>query len=290
MFAAYGTDGPPWHLEGMAELLATHRWRDGQLQLPYYPKRKEEVPLLGRIRIVKDEVAARRALRLSQVFQFNSRAHLRNEPYGWCWAAAAFLDGHPRYRERFREVCQHHSGAEINQHFADAMSRDSEQLAEEWLLFIAGIEHGHDLERTAVDYAPGEALPAEGHRVTVAADRGWQSARVRLEAGKRYQVAARGRYQIATDDQQRIWWSEPGGVTLRYYKGAALGILLGTVRPDDLTDPAATPFLAPQVIGLRAYLTPARSGTLYLRVNDSAGEMADNAGNLEVFVREAAAS
>ena len=33
---ASGT-GPPWFSEGMAELLATHRWQDGQLTLNFFP-------------------------------------------------------------------------------------------------------------------------------------------------------------------------------------------------------------------------------------------------------------
>ncbi|HEU5431705.1 MAG TPA: hypothetical protein VFU81_08585, partial [Thermomicrobiales bacterium] len=61
-----------------------------------------------------------------------------------------------------------------------------------------------------------------------------------------------------------------------------LGILLAAVHPDPY-DPAATSsLLSPIEVGLGAELTPAETGTLYLRINDSPAELADNAGGLQV--------
>ncbi len=45
--------GPPWYMEGMAELMGTHRWQDGQLQLAYFPRRRDEVPQWGRIKMIR---------------------------------------------------------------------------------------------------------------------------------------------------------------------------------------------------------------------------------------------
>jgi hypothetical protein len=47
-------------------------------------------------------------------------------------------------------------------------------------------------------------------------------------------------------------------------------------------------FSKPFDIGLRRELQPADGGTLYLRVNDSAGRLADNRGSLTVTVAEEA--
>ena len=60
--------------------------------------------------------------------------------------------------------------------------------------------------------------------VSVAADRGWQSSGVRVDAGKSYRLRAAGRYQVA--DRPQPWPCEPGGVSIRYYRGRPLGILL----------------------------------------------------------------
>ena len=67
----------------------------------------------------------------------------------------------------------------------------------------------------------------------IAADRGWQSSGVWLEAGKTYHVAASGRYQIAVEkngDGEKAWSCEPGGVTIEYHDGRPLGELLGAVE------------------------------------------------------------
>jgi hypothetical protein len=286
MLAVYGGFGPPWYMEGMAELLATHKLDGDKLVLPYYPKNKKEVPLLGRIRIVQDAVEARKAMRLPQIMAYPPGAHLQsNEPYGWSWAAAFFLDSHPRYRERFRKLTGSISDAEFNQALRKAFTDDWRELREEWLIFMMTIEHDYDFQRTPVVYGAGQPLPADGQRVKIAADRAWQSTGVQLQAGQTYRLRAKGRYQIAEQPVGRIWWCEPGGVTIRYYNGQPLGKLLAALRVDEPGDPNyTTPLIAPAPIGLDAVFSPEETGTLYLRVNDSAAELSDNAGELAVEI------
>ena len=98
-------------------------------------------------------------------------------------------------------------------------------------MFVAGIEYGDDIPRTAIDFGPGKPLPAAGAAVTLSAGRGWQNSGLQLESGARYRLTATGRYQVAKTT--RIWWSEPGGVSIRYYQGRPLGILLAAVRPGE---------------------------------------------------------
>ncbi|MEK6235950.1 MAG: hypothetical protein N2C14_14680, partial [Planctomycetales bacterium] len=54
MLSRFGSCGPAWYMEGVAELLGTVGVQDGKLITPYFPRTREEVPLWGRIRIVKD--------------------------------------------------------------------------------------------------------------------------------------------------------------------------------------------------------------------------------------------
>ena len=104
MFRWLGGAGPPWYTEGMAELLGTHRWDGGKLELAYLPQSRDEVPYWGRVKIVRDQFAAGQGLQLTDVFKLDAQSHLRNEAYGWCWAAAQFLEAHPLTREAFREL------------------------------------------------------------------------------------------------------------------------------------------------------------------------------------------
>ncbi len=278
-----GYGAPPWYMEGMAELFGTHRWQEGRLTLGYFPAKSEEVPMWGRIRIVRDDFAANKAKTLRGVFDYGPQAHRETQPYGWCWAAAVFLDSHPRYQERFRQLTRWTKDPDLSDRFVKLIGNDWDELAEEWQVFVADLEYGYDFQRTVIDFTPGRKLPARGGEVTVAADRGWQNSGLRLEAGGAYELRASGRYQLAREP--KIWWSEPNGVSIRYYHGQPLGILLAAVRPDRPDPNAPSALIRPIVVGLGAELTPKQSGTLYLRINDSAGELGDNAGSAKVEVR-----
>jgi len=282
MNTVLGSCGPPWYQEGMAELLGTHRWQDGELTVGYFPAHREETPMWGRIKIVRDAFAARRAKRFPDVLAYDPATEPGTEPYGWCWAAAAFLDGHPRYQARFRTLGKIVRHRDFNDRFRRLLGADWDCLLEEWQVFVADLEYGYDFQRTAIDFARGKPLEPSGRQIVVRADRGWQNSGVSLEAGVDYELIAQGRYQVA--NQPQIWWCEPNGVSIRYYRGRPLGILLAAIRPDEpFSGPC--PFLAPTAVGLKAVLTPKRSGTLFLRINDSAAELADNSGTLAVRVQ-----
>ena len=233
MQAMLGGTGPAWYREGIAELLATHRWQGRRLQVRYMPQDREEVPYWGRVKTIQDEFAAHRGLMLQEVLRLKEESFLAVPAYAWSWAAAAFLDGTPAFRSRFRELQRHvrKPGLRFNQHFARQFAGELRELDEQWQLFVVDIDYGYDFARNAIAYAPGRPIPASGSTVTIAADRGWQSTQLQLQAGRQYRVRARGRYQMAADETP--WWSEPGGITVRYHRGVPLGMLMGNVRPED---------------------------------------------------------
>jgi hypothetical protein len=150
-------------------------------------------------------------------------------------------------------------------------------------VFVHDISHGYDFQRTRLNLAPARATVRSGTSVKliVAADHGWQNTGLLLEAGQRYTLKATGQYTLASEPKP--WVSEPNGVTIRYCRGLPLGILLAAVQGDEGQE-GQSPFLRPQVIGAGASVEPKQSGTLYLRVNDFAGELADNTGSADVEV------
>ena len=60
MATLLGGCGPGWYMEGTAELLATHRLdeKSGRLTLRIMPRSRDEVPMLGRIKLIRDAFAA----------------------------------------------------------------------------------------------------------------------------------------------------------------------------------------------------------------------------------------
>lgn len=302
MASFLGGCGPGWYMEGTAELFATHRLDEqtGALTLRIMPASREEVPMLGRIKLIRDAVAANKLRAFPAVMQIDNREQLGNEAYAWCWAAAKFLDAHPRYRDRFRAL----SKSVLDPKFNDMVRREYEadwpNLTAEWLAYITTLDHGYDFERMTIDFRPGKPTGAgvgesasteDSAQAQIAADRGWQSTGVELQAGHMYRIVASGRYQIAVErngDKARPWSCEPGGVTIEYPDGHPLGMLLGAVVPDmEITPTGPMSFAHPIALGLRATITPESTGKLYLRVNDSAAKLADNQGAVSITIVQA---
>ena len=278
-----GGGGPPWYREGIAELLATHRWNGGRLQVRVMPASREEVPYWGRIKILRDEFAAGRALMLADVVRFDNSDFLENTGYGWSWAAAAFFDGHPKTRRIFRRLRNHvtENPVRFSRLLESELAPQLREFDEQWQLFVVNADYGYDFDAESVMYAAGK--PIDGQRkVRLRTDRGWQSSGVRVEAGQTYLVRAEGQYQV--QQQPETWWCEPGGITIRYHRGMPLGVLIGSVRLDT-PRPGIANLCNPMPLGLRKNIRPVDSGTLYLRINDAPGELGDNVGEITVSIQ-----
>ncbi len=279
-----GGTGPPWFNEGLAELLGTHLWKDGQLTLAVMPAHRDDVPYWGRVKILKDQFAAGRALMPFEVMQLKPGAFLENDSYGWSWAVAHFFDRHPQTSAPFRKLQQNVADRTIDfsKGFYDELQEQWPAIEEDWQVFVGEADYGYDVERAAIMRTAATPVTAAGRKVKIRADRGWQSTGVRFEPNVKYEIVATGRYQIG--QVPKPWWCEPNGVTIHYHQGQPLGMLVGTLA--DLEEkPARPPFLHSAAIGLQTSLKPSRAGTLYLKINEPASGLADNVGELEVEIR-----
>jgi hypothetical protein len=149
---------------------------------------------------------------------------------------------------------------------------------------VANLDYDYDFARMEFEPAKGKPLDSKGRSVVVDADRGWQPTGVELLAATRYHLRAAGRYVVAQDQDDQPWTCEPGGVSIEHYHGRPLGILLAAIRSDDPTTNEPSGLIKPIVVGLGTTLEPKRTGTLYLRINDSAGRLDDNSGSATVEI------
>jgi hypothetical protein len=319
MATQLGEMGPGWYMEGMAELLATHRWDEGRLKMGVLPARRQEVPMWGRIKWVREAVRAGKPLELAAVLALDRRQRLGTDEYAWCWALCQLLDAHPRWQARFRQLPEDVSEAGFNERFRQRWGPQWGELLVEWDAFVATLDYGYDTQQMAMRHA--ECAPVTGPASrTVQAAQGWQSSGWVLEPAHRYQLEAAGRYQIANRGGQIAnrggqianrggqianrdgqianrdgqiadrggqgagpsgpWPCEPGGVTLEYHAGHPLGQLLGAWR-----SVASDRFSEPFAIGLGRVVEPTEPGVLYLRVNDSPARLSEHQGTLAVRIR-----
>ncbi len=286
-----GGCGPGWYMEGMAELLGAHTWdpATGKLELAVMLPEGHDARALGRVGLLQTAYESKRALSVPAVMAIDNSRVLANESYAWVWALSKLLDTHPRYQERFRKLPKLVLRADFNDRLRKAYAKDWSDLQTEWRVMIATLQYGHDIPREAIDFQPGEPLTTPV-TATIGADRGWQSTGVLVEAGQTYQVDATGRFTIAREPDGRAVLSEAGGVTLDYHAGSPLGMLLAAVDDRELSNEKRVgigpgSFIEPAQLGLARTFTPNRSGTLYLRVNNSPAELADNEGELRVRVQ-----
>ena len=286
MAAMLGGNGPTWYSEGMAEFFGTHRWSDGKLLTRIIPQNRDDVPNWGRILLVQNSIKAGRILSLEQVMQYGPTEHLKSEPYGWSWAAAYFLDQHPRTQRAFRELRQFAPDSSLlfSQQFLERIKPDWRAISEDWRIFASQIDYGYDVVREQIEHRPANPLPNGGATVAIDSARGWQSTGIRLEAGKSYSVEAEGRFDLQTEPKR--WTSEAGGITLHYHRGFPLGALLGAVCGNDEAEiPNLEPLNKPGLIGTGRSIRISTSGILFLRINDWSRSLADNQGRLAVRVK-----
>ena len=284
--------GPPWYMEGAAELLGTHRWEDKKLQLKFFPKDKRETPYWGRIEIIRRDREQGRPKSLDEIMQFDATAHRQVDAYAWCWAASAFLDGHPKSRAAFRGMRDRVQLGRFRfyRSLLRDLSDDWDELEESWRVFVDELEFGYSVARGSI-FPKAETVPVDSlHEFRLRTDRSWQSSGLKLEAGQSYKIAAKGRYQVAKLNKDELWPCEAGGITIEYYRGRPLGMLLGAVQNGPSATPSETSdgngLLAPIEIGLERTIVPKRSGTLFFRINEMPGKMADNKGSLSINIEK----
>jgi hypothetical protein len=302
---AFGVWGPPWYREGTAELLATHLWENKRLTAARFPKSRNELSGWGRIEIVRNDFTKNRFRTIQNVFELESEDYDENTAYGWSWAFAAFCENHPRYQTAFRQTAWKLYGKpdSIAKHFTELLIKKiqnespewnkqeiMDHLDNDWLDFITNLDYGYDFERTRIDYdkniQPFSAISAKEIQCQIQTDKGWQSSGIRLEQGKTYRFTASGRFQLA--EKPKIWYSEPNGITLRYYHSIPIGTLLATLIPDKTENFAPKKettgigFSMPKNFGYGEVWTPEVSGELFFRINDFPSELSDNNGSVTV--------
>ena len=285
-----GSVGPEWYMEGMAELFGTHALsgeseRSGQgVRFRVMPTSPEASAGSGRITLVRDAVARDKFLTLDDVAAIPSAAFLENDAYAWSWAACYFLDQHPRYRDRFRELGDPALRQRFAPEFRRRFEKDVDDLRTEWTVFAHSLRYGYDLANSAIEFRGGESLPEAGETVTIAASGGWQSSGILVEPKRRYRITTEGRFTLAEMPQR--WTSDAGGISFDYFDGRPIGRLLAAVLVDDpgnALDPASG-LLSPIDVGKDATIESPAAGTLYFRLNDRWDRLDDNRGQVHVTI------
>ncbi len=285
MFRKLGSAGPPWLMEGTAELLATHRWSEGNLAMGIIPHSREDVPMWGRITLIQDQLSQGIAPSMESILRYDNRAHQSPDAYAWSWAAVVFLSQNEHTKKAFMELIDGRplkSDASSTKQLLREIQSRKPMIRAEWSAMLTGIEYG---------FRPERELPLLDHRAKpltaavnfkVSASKGWQDTGVTVTTGQTIHLQASGRYIVGTDPKP--WNCEPDGVTLRYVHGQPLGKLLLAIAAPKPEEPAHSQLLPVLPIGSGRKLQADQAGHLLLRINEQGADLDDNSGELSVTI------
>ena len=284
MFAAYGGAGPTWFQEGTAELLALHRGVAAALQINQIPIDREEVPYWGRFKLMGQLRGEGKIPSLQTVMRYQPNLSGDVGAYSWSWAAVMILQAYPEYRSTLLAAAQ--NGSTVGPGFNRQLLIDLEEqlpiLAARWRLMCHDLDYGFDWSRERVELSIRDPLwSGNPMRVSVAADRGWQSVGFRIPRGVSIRLRPSGEVTLATTS--RAWTSQPQGITLQYHRGRPLGQLLVCVLPNAMQ--ADADYLAPlpvQSVTEETVIEVPDYSWLLFRVNDAVDQLGDNQGEYEV--------
>ncbi|MFV1966632.1 MAG: hypothetical protein ACC628_14505 [Pirellulaceae bacterium] len=286
-FQAFGTSGPDWYKEGMAEFAVFGRDRVSGVRCPSelinVLRSEQRMP----IRQIVDGDLFTRQISDSMTAMLASRADVNRHvaldvwtdkdaegvrrakrAYLWSWALCHMLQNNPNYRDRFRLL-----GRNLLQKKDDSLESAFEpvmdQLVFEYVFFLNHIGVGYRVDLCGWDWTKRFRASKEWRspRTIVPAVRGYQASGLMVVEGERWKYRTEGKW-VTSDGGP---WVDTDGDPMG--RGRLMGVVLNDYR-------LSRPF----ELGLSGEFEAPASGKLYLRCRDNWNQLGDNQGQVDVWL------
>lgn len=252
----FGTTGPVWYAEGMAEM--GHFWRKDDASVNCDP----EVVRHLRNADIKS---------LNEIVNGASQSGDSWQNYTWRWALCHLLANNENYRDRFRPL-----GLGLltgrNVSFEQVYGSMAREISFEYKFFIDHLDIGFRADLCSWDWK-AKCRPVRSRRPVVArveADRGWQSSRIRVREGQEFDFTTSGNWKLAKRGDSVDANGNPAG----------LGRLEGVIFDDyELSEPFE--------LGAEGSFVVPTDGDLFLRCGDDWSSLGDNSGRVSVRLNPA---
>ena len=271
----FGSVGPLWYAEGMAEM--GQYWREGNLEVSCHPGVLEHI----------QKAQPKRTMR--EILDTNRQAGDTWENYAWRWALCHLLANNPNYKAQFRPLGV---GLLLEQavSFEETYGAVADQISFEYDFFLNHIDRGYRVDLCAWDWKRKFATPPPGGTpiaAKVKAAAGWQPSGATLTAGTPYAYTASGTWQTAKDAKPVA--ADGGDKGKKNAPGRLVGIIMRASEPGQRFD-ISKPFELSEPFDLseQGTFTPTSHGRLFLRCFDQWNELADNSGTVSFKLKLAA--
>ncbi len=250
----FGSTGPTWYAEGLAEL--GNYWKKGQ--------RAVDVPP-----VVITYLKTTRPRTLAEIVAPGQISGDSWQAYAWRWALCHMLMYNPNYSGRFRALGIGLMTQRPGVSFQSVYGSVAREISFEYDFFVKHVDNGFRADLVAWNWKARFRTLRRGAKrtVNVQAARGWQPTTVAVRAGQRFRYLAQGSWKL--DALEAVSADgRPDG------KGKLMGVLFANY---ELSEPFE--------LGAQGTWTAPQDGWLYVRCRDSWSQLGDNSGSVRLTIQ-----
>ena len=251
---AFGTTGPVWYSEGMAEM--GQYWQEGQ----------REVNIDS---VVIDYLTHAKPKKLKDIVAAGQITGDSWKAYAWRWALCHLLANNPNYANRFKRL-----GITLmsrgQDSFDNAFGSIAPLISFEYDQFIENFGNGYRVDLCVWDWKskPKKLNNTSARiKVEVVAQAGWQATKLAVTKGDSYEFAAKGKWKIDAETEVDADGTPDGA-------GAVEAVVLNEFK-------LSQPFK----LGTRGSFTAPSDGHLFIRCKDDWTDLSNNDGQISVFFK-----
>ncbi len=252
----FGSTGPTWYSEGMAEV--GQYWRGENDKAvncdPHAIKYLRNSPPKA----------------LKEVVDPNQYTGDSWQNYAWRWALCHLLGFNDNYSARFKPLGLALMTEQKGVSFNSVYGTMAAEIEFEYHLFLKNLEPGYRVDLCSWDWKL-KPQRARGSRVLLSkieAARGWQPTRLDAKSGETFSYTAEGTWKVEAEGEELTAEGEASG------RGRLIGVLFEDYQLSEPFD-----------LGATGTFTAESNGQLFVRCQDDWGKLADNSGTLTLKIK-----